>query len=73
MWIFNHAKNPNKFLKIPEVTDDICIGCGACEYACPAIPYKAIYVESNDVHQVAKKPVEEEAQPEVSEEEEFPF
>ena len=70
---YSHPKYPNKFLKIPEVTDDICIGCGACEYACPAIPYKAIYVESNEVHQVAKKPLEEEAQPEVSEEEEFPF
>lgn len=32
-------------LTIPEIDPDICVGCGACEYACPAIPYKSIYVE----------------------------
>ncbi|MBN2518994.1 MAG: 4Fe-4S binding protein, partial [Bacteroidales bacterium] len=25
-------------LVIPEVTEDICIGCGACEYVCPSLP-----------------------------------
>lgn len=32
-------------LTIPEIEPQICIGCGACEYVCPAIPHKAIYVE----------------------------
>lgn len=32
-------------LTIPEIEPKICVGCGGCEYVCPAIPYKAIYVE----------------------------
>ena len=32
-------------LTIPETDPSICVGCGGCEYVCPAIPYKAIYVE----------------------------
>ena len=44
-------------LVIPEVTNDLCIGCGHCEYACPTTPYKAIFVDGNPVHLAAKKPV----------------
>ena len=29
--------------KLPKVNKDLCIGCGACEYHCPAEP-KAIEV-----------------------------
>ena len=43
-------------LVIPEVTEDICIGCGHCEFACPTVPYKAIFVNGNPVHVAAKKP-----------------
>ena len=46
--------DPEKHLTIPVLTPEFCIGCGACEYICPVRPYRAIYVEGNRVHQVAK-------------------
>jgi polyferredoxin len=41
-------------LTIPEVNPEICVGCGGCEYICPAKPSKAIFVQGNPVHQKAK-------------------
>jgi len=58
-------------LTIPETHQSTCIGCGACEHVCPAKPYKAIYVEGNPVHRVAKSPEFEEL--EETKTEEFPF
>lgn len=40
----------NDLLRIPVVDAEKCIGCGKCEYLCPARPFSAIYVEGNDVH-----------------------
>lgn len=40
----------NNLLRIPVVDTEKCIGCGKCEYLCPARPFSAIYVEGNDVH-----------------------
>lgn len=37
-------------VKIPVINDSKCIGCGACEYLCPARPFSAIYVEGYEVH-----------------------
>jgi ferredoxin len=59
-------------LTIPEVNPDICVGCGACEHACPVTdPHAAIYVYPHEVHQQAEKPVTEKVEVESSEE--FPF
>lgn len=37
-------------LTIPETDQSICVGCGGCEYVCPAIPFKSIYVEGIKQH-----------------------
>ena len=47
-------------LTIPETTPEICVGCGACKYACPSTPYKAFVVDGHPVHKTAKKPEEKE-------------
>ncbi len=58
-------------LTIPETDVGTCIGCGACEYACPAKPVKAIYVDGVPIHKVALKPHFKEIEQEKAEE--FPF
>ena len=35
---------------VPAVNEARCIGCGACEYLCPARPISAIYVEGHEQH-----------------------
>jgi len=47
---------PYEKLRLPEVNNDICVGCGACEHACPVEPRRAILVESNRIHLRAEKP-----------------
>jgi ferredoxin-type protein NapF len=59
-------------LTIPETHIGTCIGCGACEYACPVRPYRAIYVDGNPVHKKAQIPHFDMMKVE-SQEEEFPF
>lgn len=51
-------------LTIPHVDTDICVGCGGCEYICPARPFRAVYIEGNAVQQDAK-PFTEQHQDEI--------
>ncbi|PTY07219.1 4Fe-4S ferredoxin [Opitutaceae bacterium EW11] len=48
-------------LRLPEVDESLCIGCGACEFACPVQPTKAITVSPKLVHERASKAREEKA------------
>ena len=42
--------NDEESAYVPAVNEQACIGCGACEYVCPARPFSAIYVEGHEVH-----------------------
>ncbi len=46
----------NKGVPCPEVNQDVCRGCGACQKNCPALPLKAIIV-----HGVAQHTVDDES------------
>lgn len=35
--------------KIPKIDETACIGCGKCEYVCPASPEKAIYINGLEI------------------------
>lgn len=45
-------------LRLPTMHPELCIGCGACEYACPVRPVRAITVKAHAVHSRAEKKVE---------------
>ena len=57
----------------PETDNDIGVGCGNCEYACPVEGGKAIYVRGNEVHVEREVREKEKSGPELAEPEEFPF
>ena len=43
-------ENDENSPSVPAINEAACIGCGACEYVCPARPFSAIYVEGHEVH-----------------------
>ena len=50
-----HMVDWEEGLTIPKVEQELCIGCGACEFICPVKPQKAIIVAGKTVHGKAKK------------------
>jgi len=59
-------------LRLPVMHPELCIGCGACDFACPAKPKKAIIVTGRREHGWARQLVEKKAtQPKRTED--FPF
>ena len=60
-------------LVIPQVNENICVGCGGCEYACPTRPYRAIYVNGRPVHQKARLPEKKKLENTFDGDNPFPF
>jgi ferredoxin-type protein NapF len=59
-------------LSLPQLEPSICVGCGACEFACPVDP-RAIWLEALEVHRTALPPQKEEKLKKETPLEEFPF
>ena len=49
---------PGHKVPIPELTEELCIGCGNCSWPCPAIPERAITVSPVPVQTLAEDPEE---------------
>ncbi|MFH1726500.1 MAG: 4Fe-4S dicluster domain-containing protein [Elusimicrobiota bacterium] len=47
---------PHKSVRAPVLNDDYCIGCGACQHACPVKPVRAIVVKPVEIHTFAFNP-----------------
>ena len=47
-------------LTIPKLTEELCIGCGGCEYICPVRPIRAINIIASKVQGTATPPEIEE-------------
>lgn len=46
----DYTTTDGRKVQVPAVDNERCIGCGKCEYLCPARPFSAIYVEGNETH-----------------------
>ncbi|MDR2430106.1 MAG: 4Fe-4S dicluster domain-containing protein [Puniceicoccales bacterium] len=54
------VKGPGKFEE-PSINTEHCIGCGGCQYACPAQPVRAIIVRGLEAHETAAELKQEKA------------
>jgi ferredoxin len=48
-----HTTADGRTVHVPAIDQERCIGCGKCEYICPARPFSAIYVEGRSTHVVS--------------------
>ncbi len=48
----DYTTKDGRTVQVPAINAEVCIGCGKCEYLCPARPFSAIYVEGNEVHHI---------------------
>lgn len=55
-------KNPRS-PRVPTMDAALCIGCGMCEYYCPAVPMRAMHVEGRPRHSLVGEPEEDEMFP----------
>ena len=46
----DYTTSDGRKVQVPTVDAERCIGCGECEYLCPARPFSAIYVEGYTTH-----------------------
>lgn len=60
---------------VPVIDEHFCIGCGACQYACPVDPVRAIQVIPEEIHSIAYSPRKKSQKQKNGdiEEHEFPF
>lgn len=47
-----YTTREGRMVFVPAVDSERCIGCGKCEFLCPARPFSAIYVEGNEAHHI---------------------
>jgi formate hydrogenlyase subunit 6/NADH:ubiquinone oxidoreductase subunit I len=48
--LVDHTTKDGRQVSVPAIDNERCIGCGKCEYLCPARPFSAIYVEGHTIH-----------------------
>lgn len=46
----DYTTKEGRTTQVPAIDAEKCIGCGKCEYLCPARPFSAIYVEGYTIH-----------------------
>lgn len=49
----DYTTRNGRTVQVPAIDNERCIGCGKCEYLCPARPFSAIYVEGNVTHHIS--------------------
>lgn len=51
--LVDYTTKDGRDVRVPAIDNERCIGCGECEYLCPARPFSAIYIEGNLMHHIS--------------------